>query len=46
MAFSHLSHLECGWCGIERDAGVLQNLCPDCGKPLLATASASACPGC
>jgi threonine synthase len=36
MAFSHLSHLECGWCGVERDAGVLQNLCPECGKPLLA----------
>ncbi|MEU6747455.1 threonine synthase [Spirillospora sp. NPDC046719] len=36
MAFSHLSHLECGWCGTERDAGVLQNLCPECGRPLLA----------
>ena len=30
-----LSHLECPKCGAKPDAGVPQNLCPDCGAPLL-----------
>jgi len=33
---SLLTHLECGLCGTERDADRLWNLCPECGKPLLA----------
>ena len=33
---SSLSHLECPLCGRRHDADVLQNLCTDCGKPLLA----------
>lgn len=33
---STLTHLECGYCGKQHDAGQLINLCPDCGKPLLA----------
>jgi len=33
---SFLSHLECGWCGERLDADRLWNLCPKCGKPLLA----------
>jgi len=33
---STLTHLECGYCGRHVDAGVLANLCPACGKPLLA----------
>jgi threonine synthase len=36
MSFSRLSHLECGRCGAEHDAGVPQNLCTACGSPLLA----------
>jgi threonine synthase len=32
----YLTHLECALCGLELDAGQLWNLCPDCGKPLLA----------
>jgi threonine synthase len=31
-----LTHLECGLCGREYDADRLWNLCPACGKPLLA----------
>ncbi len=33
---SSLSHLECPLCGQRHDADILQNLCTDCGKPLLA----------
>ncbi len=33
---SFLSHLECGLCGERLDADRLWNLCPKCGKPLLA----------
>ncbi len=33
---SALTHLECGYCGRRVDAGALANLCPACGKPLLA----------
>jgi threonine synthase len=33
---SFLTHLECGRCGQTYDAGRLWNLCPECGKPLLA----------
>jgi len=33
---SVLSHLECGLCGERLDADRLWNLCPKCGKPLLA----------
>jgi len=33
---SFLTHLECGRCGRTYDADRLWNLCPECGKPLLA----------
>ncbi|HVP59354.1 MAG TPA: threonine synthase [Myxococcaceae bacterium] len=33
---SALTHLQCSACGREHDANRLQNLCPDCGKVLLA----------
>lgn len=33
---SYLSHLECSLCGREFSAEALMNLCPECGKPLLA----------
>lgn len=33
---SYLSHLECAGCGQALPAGRLWNLCPTCGKPLLA----------
>ncbi|MBZ0299313.1 MAG: threonine synthase [Anaerolineae bacterium] len=33
---SFLSHLECAWCGETYEANQLWNLCPACGKPLLA----------
>ncbi len=33
---SFLSHLECGLCGRRLEADRLWNLCPECGKPLLA----------
>ncbi len=33
---SFLTHLECGWCRREFDPDRLWNLCPECGKPLLA----------
>ena len=36
MTASFLTHLECGRCGRIFDADRLWNLCPDCGKPLLA----------
>ena len=36
MTRSTLTHLECGKCGATYDAGQLMNLCPACGKPLLA----------
>jgi len=31
-----LSHLECGMCGEKFEANKTWNLCPKCGKPLLA----------
>ncbi|HSJ56581.1 MAG TPA: threonine synthase [Anaerolineae bacterium] len=33
---SFLTHLECGLCGTTYDADRFWNLCPACGKPLLA----------
>ncbi|MBW7886012.1 MAG: threonine synthase, partial [Caldilineaceae bacterium] len=33
---STLTHLECGYCGNSFAHNQLINLCPDCGKPLLA----------
>jgi threonine synthase len=33
---SFLTHLECGLCGTAQEADRLWNLCPACGKPLLA----------
>jgi threonine synthase len=33
---SFLSHLECALCGLSLEADRLWNLCPECGKPLLA----------
>lgn len=33
---SFFTHLECGWCGRKYDPDKLWNLCPECGKPLLA----------
>jgi threonine synthase len=33
---SFLTHLECGLCGERLEADRLWNLCPKCGKPLLA----------
>jgi threonine synthase len=33
---STLTHLECSACGKKLEHNKLQNLCPDCGKPLLA----------
>jgi threonine synthase len=33
---SFLTHLECAWCHRVLDADALWNLCPDCGRPLLA----------
>jgi threonine synthase len=32
----YLTHLECTLCGDQLDADRLWNLCPECGKPLLA----------
>jgi threonine synthase len=31
----NVTHLECANCGLRHDAGVRQNLCVECGKPLL-----------
>lgn len=31
----NVTHLECGLCGLRHEAGVLKNLCTECGKPLL-----------
>lgn len=31
----NVTHLECALCGLKHEANVLQNLCSDCGKPLL-----------
>ena len=33
---STLTHLECSYCGEIYEADALHNLCPECGKPLLA----------
>ena len=33
---NYLSHLECALCGLKLEADRLWNLCPECGKPLLA----------
>jgi threonine synthase len=33
---SFLTHLECGLCGTAQEADRRWNLCPECGKPLLA----------
>lgn len=31
----NVTNLECALCGLRHEAGVLQNLCVECGKPLL-----------
>ena len=31
----NVTHLECALCGLHHEARVLQNLCVECGKPLL-----------
>src|SRR4030095_4424238 len=31
----NVTHLECALCGLRHDANTLQNLCVECGKPLL-----------
>ncbi|QQS34211.1 MAG: threonine synthase [Acidobacteriota bacterium] len=31
----NVTHLECALCGLRHDANLLQNLCVECGKPLL-----------
>lgn len=31
----NVTHLECSLCGLKHEAGRLQNLCIECGKPLL-----------
>lgn len=31
----NVTHLECALCGLRLEANVLQNLCRECGKPLL-----------
>lgn len=31
----NVTHLECALCGLRHEANVLQNLCTECGKPLL-----------
>jgi threonine synthase len=31
----NVTHLECALCSLEHEANVLQNLCRECGKPLL-----------
>ncbi|MEP6945342.1 MAG: threonine synthase [Acidobacteriota bacterium] len=31
----NVTHLECSLCGLRHEARVLQNLCVECGKPLL-----------
>src|SRR6187399_3129780 len=31
----NVTHLECALCSLRHEAGVLQNLCVECGKPLL-----------
>ena len=31
----NVTHLECALCGLKHEARVPQNLCTDCGKPLL-----------
>ncbi len=31
----NVTHLECALCGLRHEAHVLQNLCVECGKPLL-----------
>lgn len=31
----NVKHLECANCGLRHEAGVIQNLCVECGKPLL-----------
>src|SRR5450759_1105252 len=34
--FSYLSHLECSWCHAHYPSDRLYNVCPACGRPLLA----------
>lgn len=31
----NVTHLECALCGLRHEANVIQNLCVECGKPLL-----------
>lgn len=36
MILSHLTHLECSYCGYKADADQLHTVCPKCGKVLFA----------
>jgi threonine synthase len=36
MPTSHLTHLECSYCGRKEDSERLQTICPSCGKVLFA----------
>jgi threonine synthase len=31
----NVTHLECALCGLRHEANVIQNLCVECGKPML-----------
>lgn len=31
----NVTHLECALCGLRHEAGILHNLCAECGKPVL-----------
>src|SRR5688572_6036349 len=35
VLFMNVTHLECALCGLRHEAHTLQNLCVECGKPLL-----------
>ncbi len=35
IRFMNVTHLECALCGLRHEANTLQNLCVECGKPLL-----------
>lgn len=35
LLYMNVTHLECALCGLRHEANVLQNLCAQCGKPLL-----------
>lgn len=35
LPLMNVTNLECSFCGLQHEANVLQNLCVECGKPLL-----------